>query len=192
MTLHTSEAPRCMCVTCSNCRKYSFSNTTLQTCCVYDWTTVKTITWQRRTKKQNQQDILLTRHRQILTPPQNWPTPYSIRQSRNEVTYQLLVGWLVDSHFKWPEVINITIEKYYNHWQCSRQRIRYSWPVSNDCARKRIQSTSLLAELDCKNPTIEHIRSHPYHPQSNRQADKFVNIMKRELLKTNGKEERTV
>ena len=117
MTLHTSEAPRCMCVTCSNCRKYSFSNTTSQTRCVYDWTTVKTITWQRRTKKQNQQDILLTRHRQILTPPQNWPTPYSIRESRNEVTYQLLVGWLVDSHFKWPEVINIILDKYYSHWQ---------------------------------------------------------------------------
>ena len=128
---------------------------------------------QRRTKKQNQPDIFLTRHRQILTPPQNWPTPYSIRESRNEVTYQLLVGWLVDSHFKWPEVIISALD------------IFATQPVSNHCPRKRIQSTSLLAELGCKNPAIEHIRSQPYHPQSNGQADKFVNIMKRNLLKTN-------
>ena len=177
MTLHTSEAPRCMCVTCSNCRKYSFSNTTSQTRCVYDWTTVKTITWQRRTKKQNQQDILLTRHRQILTPPQNWPTPYSIRQSRNEVTYQLLVGWLTRTS-SGQKLLILSLTS--------------TTATDNQCSRQRIQSTSLLAELDCKNPAIEYIHFHPYHLQPNGQADKFVNIMKRELLKTNGKEERTV
>ena len=54
------------------------------------------------------------------------------------------------------------IDKYYGHWQ------------------------SVLSAEYCKNAAIEHIHSHPYHPQSNRQANKFVDIVKRDMLITNG------
>ena len=48
------------------------------------------------------------------------------------------------------------------------------------------QFTSAQFNEYCKTLAIEHIRSPPYHPQSNGQAEKFVNPLKRALLKTKG------
>ena len=38
----------------------------------------------------------------------------------------------------------------------------------------------------CNNHAIEHIRPPPYHPQSDGQAEKFVNTLKRAMLKVQG------
>ena len=43
----------------------------------------------------------------------HWPWP-SIRESRNELTYQLLVDWIAPQMARSYYII---IDKYYNHWQ---------------------------------------------------------------------------
>nr|VZI37893.1 unnamed protein product [Spirometra erinaceieuropaei] len=48
------------------------------------------------------------------------------------------------------------------------------------------QFTSSTFEVFCRQPNIQHLRSPPYHPQSNGQAERIVDKFKRALLKARG------
>ena len=99
----------------------------------------------------------------------------------NGVTYLVLV----DPSSKWPEVIKIAstsasdtisvLDKILAA-HCLPETI-----VTDNCD-DTIQFCSVYRTL--KNHATEHIRSPPYHPQSNGQVEKFVNTLKRALLYT--------
>ena len=93
---------------------------------------------------------------------------------------------LVDAYSKWPEVFHM------NH------------PTSSETVRKiqeifsRFGTPEILvsdngtaftsAEFSdfCKQNSIQHLRSPPFHLQSNGQAERFINTFKRTLLKLKG------
>lgn len=93
---------------------------------------------------------------------------------------------VVDSYSKWPEIITMksttteyTIEKLNEIFS------RFGMP-EKIVTDNGTQFTSVRFELFCKNKGIEHIRTSPYHPQSNGQAERFVDTLKRALTKLKG------
>ncbi|CAI2734266.1 unnamed protein product [Schistosoma spindalis] len=90
---------------------------------------------------------------------------------------------VVDSYSKWPEIYVVRRPSTSETLLHLRQLFgRFGTPnvlVSDNGTQF---TSSQFAEF-CKQNGIEHIRTPPYHPQSNGQAEKFVDILKRALLK---------
>ncbi|KAA3674330.1 uncharacterized protein DEA37_0011406 [Paragonimus westermani] len=93
---------------------------------------------------------------------------------------------IVDAYTKWPEVHNLrqpntdsTIQKLSELFSC------FGLPetVVTDNGS---QFTSSIFESYCQRLGIQHMRSPVYHPQSNGQAERFVDTLKRALLKARG------
>lgn len=95
---------------------------------------------------------------------------------------------IVDAYSKWPEIFimaqttaTATVAKIEELFA------RFGIPeilVSDNGT----QFTSQMFADFCTNSGITHIRTPPYHPQSNGQAERFVDTFKRALSKTKGEE----
>lgn len=100
--------------------------------------------------------------------------------------YHFLV--IVDSHSKWPEIFMTDRTTSFNTIKLLRQLFsQFGMPeviVSDNGA----QFTSIDFADFCTRNGISHIRSPPYHPQSNGQAERFVDTLKRALRKLKGEE----
>nr|CDJ82068.1 Integrase domain containing protein [Haemonchus contortus] len=98
---------------------------------------------------------------------------------------------VVGAYSKWPEVIEMssTTSKATIR-QLDRLFAQFGYPetlVSDNDS----QSTSIEFTDFCKANGIVHIRSPPYHPQSNGQAERFVDTFKRALEKLKNSETTT-
>ena len=93
---------------------------------------------------------------------------------------------VVDSHSKWPEVI--TMPRTSTDATISALRkIFYRFGVPHTLVSDNgSQFTSSQFADFCHRNAIAHIRSPPYHPQSNGQAERFVDTFKRALQKMKG------
>ncbi|CAI2731094.1 unnamed protein product [Schistosoma spindalis] len=92
----------------------------------------------------------------------------------------------VDAYSKWPEVIPMNQVTSQDTIMELRQLFsRFGVPnilVSDNGT----QFTSSIFSDFCKRFGVNHVRSPPYHPQSNGQAERFVDTFKRALLKAKG------
>lgn len=121
---------------------------------------------------------------------QQWPSPKG-PWSRIHIDYAGPIDgfWylvIVDAYSKWPEIfktpstttsktIEMLDETFARHGICD--------VIVSDNGP---QFTSQAFQEFCKNEGIEHIRTAPYHPQSNGQAEKFVDLLKTGLEKAEG------
>lgn len=90
---------------------------------------------------------------------------------------------MVDSYSKWPEVIkmkNITSTATISALKEIFARFGNPDTLVSD---NGTQFTAALFEDFCLSRGIKHIKSPPYHPQSNGQAERFVDTVKRALSK---------
>lgn len=124
------------------------------------------------------------------TTLQSWPIP-SKPWERLHIDYAGPVNGkyflvAIDALSKWPEIFittsmtaTVTIEKLEEAFA------RFGIPdviVSDNGT----QFTSDQFKLFCSSNGIEHIRTSPFHPQSNGQAERFVDTLKRSLKKFEG------
>ena len=124
------------------------------------------------------------------TEPCPWPHPTK-PWSRLHVDfagpidgYQFLI--VVDAYSKWPEVIPMTTTTARATVAKLRQVFcRFGAPHTLVSDNGRKFTSSEFAEF-CQQNAIDHVRSPPFHPQSNGQAERFVDTFKRALLKMEG------
>ena len=122
--------------------------------------------------------------------PSPWPTP-NCAWERIHVDFAgplegLMFLIVVDAFSKWPEVVHMssttatgTIK------ELTRIFAQQGFPkvlVSDNGT----QFTSREFQSYCQHHGIQHIRSPPYHPQSNGQAERFVDTFKRTFQKLRG------
>lgn len=126
----------------------------------------------------------------IKTLLHSWPTPASAWQRIHidyagpiDSTYFLVV---VDAHSKWPEIITTkTISATATVDIMKEICNRFGSPMQL-VSDNGTQFTSSQFQLFCKQYGIEHIRTCPYFPSSNGQAERFVDTFKRSLKKLQG------
>ena len=93
---------------------------------------------------------------------------------------------VVDSHSKWPEVITMPRTSTAATVSALR-KIFYRFGVPHTLVTDNgSQFTSSQFADFCRRNAIVHIRSPPYHPQSNGQAERFVDTFKRAFQKMKG------
>ncbi|CAH8540722.1 unnamed protein product, partial [Schistosoma mattheei] len=121
---------------------------------------------------------------------QSWPSPEE-PWSRIHVdfagpfqgTYFLVC---VDAYSKWPEIFPINqITSQQTIMKLRQLFSRFGVPdvLVTDNGTQFI--SSIFSDF-CKRFGVKHVRSPPYHPQSNGQAERFVDTFKRALLKAKG------
>lgn len=119
---------------------------------------------------------------------QPWPIP-SKPWSRLHIDYAGPINGMsflvvVDALSKWPEIfitkstttsktVELLLEAFSRHGYCDT--------LVSDNGPQFASSESF-----CKSTGIEHIRTAPYHPQSNGQAERFVDLLKKGLTKGEG------
>ncbi|KHJ97813.1 integrase core domain protein [Oesophagostomum dentatum] len=90
---------------------------------------------------------------------------------------------VVDANSKWPEVFEMSSSSTAATLREIRMLFaRFGNPrviVSDNGT----QFTATEFQEFCKKQGIDHVRSPPFHPQSNGQAERFVDILKRTLQK---------
>lgn len=122
-----------------------------------------------------------------LTP---WPKP-SDPWKRIHIDFAGPVGGhyyliAVDAYSKWPEVFDTsTITANYTIDMLSSLFSRFGNP-EKIVSDNGTQFTSATFQKFCQDRGIQHIRTAPYHPQSNGQAERFVDTFKRSLKKFGG------
>lgn len=93
---------------------------------------------------------------------------------------------IVDAHSKWPEVFaTSTITTTYTIDILTSLFSRFGNPETI-VSDNGTQFTSAAFQQFCKERGIQHTRTAPYHPQSNGQAERFVDTFKRALKKLEG------
>ena len=93
---------------------------------------------------------------------------------------------IVDALSKWPEVIPLTTITTGNTIRAlSGVFSRYGNPETL-VSDNGTQFTSEDFKVMCESRGINHLRIAPYHPQSNGQAERFVDTLKRGFKKLNG------
>ena len=93
---------------------------------------------------------------------------------------------VIDSHSKWPKVIlltSATATATIAALRCIFSQHGLPEIVVSD---NGTQFSSAQFHDFCQQHCIKHIFSPPYHPQSNGQAERFVDTFKRALLKARG------
>ena len=93
---------------------------------------------------------------------------------------------LIDSHSKWPEICvmkNPTTTATISFLRDIFSRFGVPETLVTD---NGTQFTSFEFADFCRVNGIQHIRTPPYHPQSNGQVERFVDTLKRALLKAQG------
>ena len=90
---------------------------------------------------------------------------------------------VVDAFSKWPEIIemaNSTTSNTINALQRIFAQFGLPETIVSD---NGTQFTSTVFQEYCAENAIKHVRSPPFHPQSNGQAERFVDTFKRALIK---------
>ncbi|CAI5452725.1 unnamed protein product [Caenorhabditis angaria] len=125
-------------------------------------------------------------------PLEPWPTPdqpwqrIHIDYAGPEFGYYYLV--VVDAKTKWPEVkLTKSISASSTVSLLSSIFARNGIPETI-VSDNGTQFTSKLFADFCAENGVEHIRTPPFHPQSNGQAERFVDTLKRGLRKLRGEE----
>ncbi|KER22812.1 hypothetical protein T265_09181 [Opisthorchis viverrini] len=123
-------------------------------------------------------------------PPAAWPRPerpwcrvhIDYAGPINGVTYLILI----DVFSKWPEVVPVIPPTTTNTIRALSQLFsQHSLPETLESDNGSQFCSSCFQEF-CRENAITHFRSPPYHPQSNGQAERFVDTFKRALLKSRG------
>lgn len=124
---------------------------------------------------------------------QPWPSPKG-PWSRIHIDYAGPIDgfWylvMVDAYSKWPEIfktVSTTTSK-------TTELIDEAFTRNGNCdvivSDNGPQFTSQAFQEFCKKKGIDHVRTAPYHPQSNGQAEKFVDLLKTGLEKAEGNAE---
>lgn len=129
----------------------------------------------------------------IKVPLRSWPTPTGPWERVHADFAGPITGFsyfiLVDAYSKWPEVYKMTqtttkvtlaaITDCCTRWGMMTTLVTDNGP----------QFTSALFQQYCKDHTITHLTSPPYHPSSNGLAERFVDTFKRALEKSQGTDE---
>ena len=126
----------------------------------------------------------------IRVPPVPWPEPKAA-WSRVHIDFAGPLNGnmyliIVDAYSKWPEIIQMpTVTSSMTINALKRIFSQYGFPETL-VSDNGTQFTSLKFEDFCKTHSITHLKSPPYHPQSNGQAERFVDTFKRALSKARG------
>jgi len=99
--------------------------------------------------------------------------------------YYLVV---IDAYSKWPEVISTRSISARSTISIFRQLFARYGPPEILVTDNGTQFTSTEFAHFCATFGVTHLRSPPYHPQSNGQAERFVDTLKRGLQKLRGEE----
>ncbi|XP_052564317.1 uncharacterized protein K02A2.6-like [Culex pipiens pallens] len=95
---------------------------------------------------------------------------------------------IVDAHSKWPEIFAVNNSTASTTVSKLRECFaRFGCPVSVVTDNGTQFDSELFAKF-CRELGIEHIKTPPFHPQSNGQAERFVDTLKRALLKIGGED----
>ncbi|XP_029142978.1 uncharacterized protein K02A2.6-like, partial [Protobothrops mucrosquamatus] len=92
----------------------------------------------------------------------------------------------VDAFSKWPEVFLMDSTTTSSTVAKLNQLFSRFGAPETIVSDNGTQFTSAHFELFCKRNGINHVRSPPFHPQSNGQAERFVDTFKRALQKSKG------
>ncbi|PIC43759.1 hypothetical protein B9Z55_004376 [Caenorhabditis nigoni] len=95
---------------------------------------------------------------------------------------------IVDAFSKWPEVIPTTSITSTATINILRRIFAQFGEPKTLVSDNGTQFTSSQFQSFCKDRGISHLRSPPFHPQSNGQAERFVDTIKRGLGKLKGEE----
>ncbi|BHF81902.1 hypothetical protein SprV_0802503700 [Sparganum proliferum] len=102
--------------------------------------------------------------------------------SLNGVSYLILV----DAYSKWPEIVPLNPATASATIAFLRRIFSQHGLPEVLVSDNGSQFTSSMFEDFCRQHNIQHLRSPSYHPQSNGQAERFVDTFKRALLKARG------
>ncbi|BHF74766.1 hypothetical protein SprV_0501785400 [Sparganum proliferum] len=100
----------------------------------------------------------------------------------NGVSYLILV----DAYSKWPEIAPLNPATASATFAFLRRIFSHHGLPEVLVSDNSSQFTSSTFEDFCRQHNIQHLRSPPYHPPSNGQAERSVDTFKRALLKTRG------
>ncbi|XP_058449309.1 uncharacterized protein K02A2.6-like [Malaya genurostris] len=121
--------------------------------------------------------------------PVAWPVPPGPWQ-RVHIDYAgpidgLYFFVIVDAFSRWPEIYSsstMTVKVTIQNLRNSFSRLGFPMVIVSDDAAQFVCDEF---ESFCKNNGIKHMLTAPYHPQSNGQAERFVESMKRAMKKIN-------
>ena len=127
-------------------------------------------------------------------PPKQQPVPWPETDkpwSRVHIDYAgptngLMYLVLVDAYSKWPEVIPMTSTSATQTVSALRRLFSQHGLPETIVSDNGTQFVSATFSEFCEANNIDHIRTPPYHPQSNGQAERFVDTFKRALVKAKG------
>ncbi|KIH64332.1 integrase core domain protein [Ancylostoma duodenale] len=128
-------------------------------------------------------------------PLKTWPSPTRVWQRVHvdfagplQGVYYLVV---VDAFSKWPEMIEMSNSSATKTVKALKSLFaRYGLPQTI-VSDNGTQFTSEQFKAMCDEGGIVHIKTAPYHPQSNGQAQRFVDTLKRGIKKLKGEERPT-
>lgn len=127
-------------------------------------------------------------------PPKQTPVPWSTPDSpwsRIHVDFAGPIAGrmyliVVDALSKWPEIVPMRVANSSNTIAALRRIFaRFGLP-STIVSDNGSQFTSAQFRTFCDHLHIQQLHSPPYHPQSNGQAERFVDTFKRALQKSQG------
>ncbi|CAH8596854.1 unnamed protein product [Schistosoma turkestanicum] len=123
-------------------------------------------------------------------PPVSWPKPEH-PWSRIHVDFAGPINGtmyliVVDAFSKWPEISPVTPPTTTKTIQLLTEIFSRNGIPDVIVSDNGSQFTSSQFQNFCQRLAIKHLRSPPYHPQSNGQAERFVDTFKRALLKSKG------
>ncbi|CAH8575264.1 unnamed protein product [Schistosoma guineensis] len=122
--------------------------------------------------------------------PVPWPQPeyawsrihVNFAGPNNGITYLVVV----DAFSKWPEIVPVMPPTTTQTMQLLTEMFSRNGLSDIIVSDNGSQFTSSQFQEFCKRLSIKHFRSPPYHPQSNGQAERFVDTFKRALMKSKG------
>ena len=128
------------------------------------------------------------------SPPRQEPIPWELPRgpwSRLHIDFAgpldgLYYFVLVDAFSRWPEVVPLSHATSTSTISTLRRIFSVHGVPEVIVSDNGTQFTSSLFKDFCRALNIQHIHSPPYHPQSNGQAERFVDTFKRALLKSRG------
>uniref|UniRef100_A0A914X788 Integrase catalytic domain-containing protein n=1 Tax=Plectus sambesii TaxID=2011161 RepID=A0A914X788_9BILA len=99
---------------------------------------------------------------------------------------------VVDAYSKWPEVIQMKVGKTTTMEVVNALSEMFSrYGIAEEIVSDNgTQFTSEEFQQWCSQQGIRHICSAPYQPQSNGQAERFVQAFKNDMVKSQGEGER--